>query len=300
MAELPRVAPLANAFRALTGSASELIELAGGMVFTEGPVWLAAQQKLIWSDVRGNRMHGWTKAEGVSVYRDPSDVSNGNTLDGDGRLITCQMGARRVVRTEHDGSVTVLAETYKGGRLNSPNDVVVKSDGTIWFTDPDYGLLGGRAGPGDEKEQEGNFVFRLDPSSGELTVVADDFDKPNGLAFTPDERKLYIADSGRTHREDAPHHIRVFDVEGGKTLKDGRVFAEIEPHIPDGLRIAPDGKVFTSAGDGVQVFTPEGELIGKFLTPEVAANCCFGGPEGDTLFITASSSVWSVRLNIAA
>lgn len=294
--ELPRFEALDPAFRALLRPDSRFDLVANGMKFTEGPVWIASKQELIWSDVRGNRMYRWHKDRGVSVFRDPSDVSNGNTLDLEGRLLTCEMRARQVVRTDLDGTRRVVADSYNGGRLNSPNDVVVKSDGAIWFTDPDYGLVAPDVGSGVHREQPGNYVFRLDPVSGALTVVADDFDKPNGLAFSPDESKLYIADSGRTHRPDAPHHIRVFDVIDGDHLANGRLFAKIEPHIPDGMRVAPDGKVFTTAGDGVQVFSPDARLLGKFLTPEVAANCAFGGPDGDVLYICASSSVWAIQL----
>jgi gluconolactonase len=202
------------------------------------------------------------------------------------------------VRTEDDGSMTVLADTHAGGRLNSPNDVAVKSDGTIWFTDPDYAIIESDGGAETAKEQDGNFVYRLDPESGDLEVVVDDFDKPNGLAFSPDESLLYVVDSARTHGEDRPHHLRVFDVVDGRRLENGRVFTVIEPYIPDGLRVAPSGDVFTSAGDGVQVFTPGGQLIGTFITPEVAANLCFGGPDGDTLFICATSSVWAIRIRL--
>ncbi len=298
MTELPRIEAMDGRFEALLRPDSRFELIADGLVFSEGPLWMPEERALVWSDVRTNRMWRWTKEDGASVLRDPSGVANGNALDGEGRLITCEMRGRGVVRTERDGSTTVLADSYDGGKLNSPNDVVVKSDGTVWFTDPDYGLVGSDVSSGAAKEQGGNYVFRLDPETGDLSVVAGDFDKPNGLAFSPDESLLYIVDSARTDGEDRAHHLRVFDVVDGVRLSGGRVFAVIEPWIPDGLKVGPGGEVFTTAGDGVQVFTPEGELIGKFLTPEVAANCAFGGPAGDTLFICATASVWAIRLSL--
>ncbi len=298
MAELPRIESLDPAFDRYLRADSEFDEIIGGAVFTEGPVWVPDGHYFLCSDVRTSTMYRWSEADGQSVYREPSNSANGNFLDLEGRLITCEGGARRVVRTEHDGSMTVLADAHAGGRLNSPNDVVVKSDGTIWFTDPDYGIIESDAGPETAKEQDGNFVYRLDPDTGDLEVVLEDFDKPNGLAFSPDETLLYVVDSARTHGEERPHHLRVFDVVDGRRLENDRVFTVIEPYIPDGLRVAPSGDVFTSAGDGVQVFTPGGQLIGKFLTPEVAANLCLGGPGGDTLFICATSSVWAIRIQL--
>jgi len=298
MINLPRAEGVDDRFEALLRPDSRFDPVAGGLAFAEGAVWLPADSSLVWSDIRHDRVWRWSQADGASVLREPSGIANGSAIDGEGRLITCEMRGRRVVRAEPDGSMTVLANSYRGGKLNSPNDVVVKLDGTVWFTDPDYGIVSPQVGSGAPKEQDGNYVFRLDPETGDLTVVVDDFDKPNGLAFSPDESLLYIADSGRTHGDDAPHHVRVFDVIDGERLEGGRVFAVIEPYIPDGLKVAPNGNVFVAAGDGVQVFTPDGELIGKFLTPEVVGNCAFGGPEGDTLFICASASLWAIRLNL--
>lgn len=298
MTDLPRVESLDPAFDRYLLPDSKFDQIISGVVFSEGPVWVPDGSYFLCSDVRTSTMYRWSEAGGQSVYRQPSNSANGNFLDPEGRLITCEGGARRVVRTEDDGSMTVLADTHAGGRLNSPNDVAVKSDGTIWFTDPDYAIIESDGGAETAKEQDGNFVYRLDPESGDLEVVVDDFDKPNGLAFSPDESLLYVVDSARTHGEDRPHHLRVFDVVDGRRLENGRVFTVIEPYIPDGLRVAPSGDVFTSAGDGVQVFTPGGQLIGKFITPEVAANLCFGGPDGDTLFICATSSVWAIRIRL--
>ncbi|HYE00314.1 MAG TPA: SMP-30/gluconolactonase/LRE family protein, partial [Alphaproteobacteria bacterium] len=215
--------------------------------------------------------------------------------DREGRLVTCEHGTRRVTRTEADGTITVLADRHRGRRLNSPNDVVVKSDGTIWFTDPPYGILSDYEGYKADSEQEGNFVFRLDPASGELRVVADDFDKPNGLAFSPDESLLYIADSGISHDPAGPHHIRRFAVEGA-ALRDLGVFAVIDPGTADGLRVDRHGHVWTSAGDGVQVLAPDGTLLGRIRTPEIASNLCFGAGR---LFITATSAVYAIAVNTA-
>jgi len=258
--------------------------VATNLKFTEGPVWLPGAQTLLFSDIPANTIYQWTPAAGLSVFRSPSHNANGNILDREGRLITCEHGARRVTRTETNGTVTVLTAAYRGRAFNSPNDAVVKRDGTIWFTDPPYGL-GTR-----DKEQDGNYVFRLDPGAAEPVIVARDFVMPNGLCFSPDESMLYIADSG------APRHIRRFRVTATNTLKDDGVFAAITPGAPDGIRVDARGRLFSTAGDGVHVFSPSGTLLGKIHTYESAANCCFGGPDGATLFITARTSVWRITL----
>jgi gluconolactonase len=230
---------------------------------------------------------------GTTVFRHPSNNSNGNTRDRQGRLVTCEHGARRVSRTEHDGSITVIADTYKGKRLNSPNDVVVKSDDTIWFTDPPYGILSDYEGHKLPMEYGGCYVFRFEPKTGKLTVVADDFARPNGIAFSPDEKKLYIVDTEASHKADGHHHIRIFDVVDGKKLARGRVFAVISPGIPDGLRVDTDGNVWTSAGDGVHCLSPQGQLLGKIKVPEVVSNLTFGGPLRNRLFITGTTSLYA-------
>lgn len=268
-------------------------KLHGGMLWAEGPVWFADGQYLLWSDIPNNVILQYCERLGVRVYRHPSNNTNGHTRDREGRLISCEHGGRRVSRTEHDGSYTVLVDRYKGQRLNSPNDVVVKSDGTIWFTDPPYGIMSEYEGHKTKSAIGANYVYRLDPKTGGLTVVADDFDKPNGIAFSPDERKLYIADTGRSHDPDGPHHIRVFDVVDGRKLAKGRVFAEISPGMADGFRLDTDGNVWTSAGDGVHCFSPRGDLLGKVLVPEVVSNVCFGGPKRNRLFITATTSLYA-------
>jgi gluconolactonase len=269
-------------------------KLHGGMLWAEGPVWSADSNYLLWSDIPNNVILQWAEGLGVRIYRHPSNNSNGHTRDRQGRLVSCEHGARRVTRTEHDGSITVLADRYKGKRLNSPNDVVVKSDGSVWFTDPPYGIMSDYEGHKAKSEIGACNVYRIDPKSGDLAVVADDFNKPNGIAFSPDEQILYIADTGGSHDPDGEHHIRAFDVVGGKKLRNGRVFAEISPGLADGFRIDTDGNVWTSAGDGVHCFSPKGELLGKIRVPEVVSNVCFGGPKRNRLFITATTSLYAV------
>ena len=233
-------------------------------------------------------------AGSVSVFRTDSNYSNGNTRDREGRLVTCEHGARRVTRTEHDGSITVIADSYKGKRLNSPNDVVVKSDGTIWFTDPSYGIMSDYEGHKGEMEQDGCHVYRFDPKSGKLTVVADDFDKPNGLAFSPDESMLYVADSACAHEPEKPRHIRAFKVGKDNTLKGGKAQFILKQGFPDGFRVDTDGNVWTSAGAGVDVFAPEGDLLGRINFPQGVSNLVFGGPKRNRLFITCTHEVYSM------
>lgn len=265
-----------------------------GSRWAEGPVYFADGDFLLWSDIPNNRVLRWTPDGMVSVYRHPSDFANGHTRDRQGRLVSCEQGTRRVTRTEYDGRITVLADAYRGKRLNSPNDVVVKSDGSVWFSDPPYGILSDHEGYRGESELGANYVFRLDAGSGRLEVVADDFDKPNGLAFSPDEKTLYVSDTGLSHDPDGPHHIRAFDVDERARLSDGRVFAEVSPGAPDGFRLDTDGNLWTSAGDGVHCYSPQGELLGKIGIPEVVANLTFGGPRKNRLFITATTSLYAV------
>jgi gluconolactonase len=269
-----------------------------GMRWAEGPVYFADGRYLVLSDIPNNRMLRWEEESGqVSVFRYPSGFSNGNTRDRQGRLVSCEHGNRRVTRTEPDGTITVLTDRFEGKRLNSPNDVVVKSDGSVWFTDPPYGILTDYEGHKAESEIGSCNVYRLDPAGGEPRIVCDDFDKPNGLAFSPDEKLLYIADSGRSHGADKPHHIRVFDVAADGALSGGRVFADIDPGVPDGFRIDVDGNLWIAAGDGVHCHSPQGELLGKILTPETVANVTFGGAQRNRLFIAATSSLHAVYLN---
>lgn len=273
-----------------------LERVATGFRWTEGPVWFGDAGALLFSDIPNNAIMRWIEGEGVSVYRKPSDFANGHTRDRQGRLITCSHGRRAVLRTELDGTVTVLADRYRGLRLNSPNDVVVKSDGTIWFTDPHYGIKLDYEGERAEQELPCN-VYRLDPGTGELTVVADDFGGPNGLAFSPDESKLYIADTGAIFDPCAKRCIRLFDVEDGQRLTGGEVFHAIDAGAADGFRIDEDGNIWSSAADGVHCIAPDGRLLGKIKVPEVVANLTFGGRFRSRLFICASSSVYAISLN---
>lgn len=283
-------------FYGLTVQIAEVEELFSGCRWAEGPVWFNEHSTLVWSDIPNRRMLRWIEGEGVSVFRADSNHANGNTRDRQGRLVSCEHGGRRVSRTEPDGTITVIADSYGGKPLNSPNDVVVKSDGSIWFTDPNYGIMSDYEGHKADMEQEGCFVFRVDPQSGALSIVADDFDKPNGLAFSPDERVLYIADSGRSHDPDGPHHIRAFDVGAGGALSNGRVFCEVDPGVPDGFRIDVDGNLWTSCGDGVICFAPDGTALGKVRVPQTVSNVTFGGPKRNRLFITATKSLYAVYL----
>jgi gluconolactonase len=272
--------------------------LATGMLWAEGPVYFGDGGYLLWSDIPNDRMMRLLPGSETVLYRAPSGYANGNTRDRQGRLVTCEHGGRRVTRTEYDGTITVLADNYRGNRLNSPNDVVVASDGAIWFTDPPYGILSDYEGNRAEPELGGCHVFRSDPESGALEIVADDFAKPNGLAFSPDESILYIADSGLSHDPQGPHHLRALEVRNGRELTGGRVFAEIDPGLPDGLRVDSDGYVWCSAHDGVHCFAPDGTLVGKILTPERVSNLTFGGPKKNRLFITATTSIYSIYTNV--
>ena len=273
------------AFRAVVPSDAKLERLATGMVFTEGPVWVPREGGfLVFSDIPANELKKWTAPAGLQVFRQPSGNANGHTLDRQGRIISCEHTGRRVSRLEADGTWTTVVDQFEGKKFNSPNDVVVKSDGTIWFTDPDYGL------GGKPREIDGCLVFRFDPKTKSLAAVVKDFDKPNGLCFSPDEKKLYIADSGK------PRHIRVFEVTPDNTLSAGRVFCAIDKGGPDGIRCDSDGRIYSSAGDGIHVFAPDGRLLFKILAPETPANLCFGGTDGKTLFITARKSLYSIRV----
>ena len=271
-----------------------------GARWLEGPAWFPAGRYFICSDIPNNRMLRYDECDGsVSVFRTPSNNSNGNSVDREYRLVTCEHQARRVTRTGHDGGVTVIAERYQGKRLNSPNDVVVKSDGSIWFTDPPYGILydyeGGRAEP----EIGSNNVYRVDPASGAITAVATDFDKPNGLAFSPDEKYLYIADTGVSHRIGGNKHIRRLAVKAdGAALGASTVFADCTAGLFDGFRVDADGRIWTSAADGVHCYEPDGTLTGKIKIPELVANVCFGGPMLNRLFICGTTTMYSAYLAI--
>lgn len=285
-------------FRRYTIPIVFLEKLHGGMRWAEGPVWFGDHQCLIWSDLPNNRMLRWDEMSGqVTTFRSPSNFSNGNTRDREGRLITCEHRGRRVTRTELNGEITVLVDRYQGRRLNSPNDVVVRSDGTVWFTDPTYGISAEYEGGKAESETGVCNVYRFDPRDGSLRVVADDFFRPNGLAFSPDEKRLYIADSGFWPNPEWPHHIRCFDVSDEGQVHNSRVIAEVSPGIADGFRVDVDENIWTSAGDGVHCYTVGGDLIGKIPVPEKVANVCFGGPARDRLFICGHTSLYAIHMN---
>lgn len=275
--------------------------IATGFRWAEGPVYFPDGGYLLWSDIPNNRVMRWLEEDGhVSEFRRGANYANGNTRDLQGRLITCEHDTRRVVRTEFDGTITSLIERFEGRPLNAPNDVVVASDGAIWFTDPGYGIDGDYEGHKAKCELAAN-VYRLDPRTGEARVVADDFIRPNGLAFSPDEKRLYVVDSGITHG--GPSHIRCFDVADGH-LRKAKVFAEdFAPGLTDGLRTDINGNVWCSMGwadpgeDGVRCYSPEGELLGKIHLPEGCANLCFGGRKRNRLFMTASTSVYALYVD---
>jgi gluconolactonase len=286
-------------FNRLVNSNARLEKLYEGCRWAEGPAYFAAGRCLVWSDIPNDRMMRYDETSGaVSVFRHPAGYSNGNTVDRQGRLVTCEHGGRRVSRTEPDGSITVIASHHDGKRLNSPNDVVVRSDGSIWFTDPSYGIDTDYEGHKAESEIGACHVYRVDPNSGEIRVVADDFERPNGIAFSLDERRIYIADTGSTHVKDGPRHIRVFDVDERGKLTNGKIFAQSTSGLFDGLRLDEAGRIWTSAGDGVHCYDPDGTLIGKILVPEVVANVVFGGPKRNRLFICGTTSLYAMLVQV--
>jgi gluconolactonase len=273
---------------------AELVHSHG--VFTEGPVWFADQECLLWSDIPANRIMRLTADGAVSVFRAGSNHTNGNTRDRQGRLVSCEHSSRRVTRTEIDGTITVLADRFAGQPLNSPNDVVVKSDGSVWFTDPDYGIR--LHIPGGEKFQPADHVFRIAPD-GALTAVARDFDKPNGLAFSPDEQVLYVADSAITDGPGRNSHIRRFDVAADGTLSGGDLFATTSG-VPDGMRVDVAGNVWASAGAKIDVYAPDGVLLGQIADfPAPVTNLTFGGRDRDRIFVTAGGSLFAIGVAIA-
>jgi gluconolactonase len=268
------------------------------MGFTEGPVWLPEQRILVLSDIPNSRLMQWSEDGGLAVFRE-AEAPNGNLLDLEGRLLTCQHGARNIVRTERDGSITVLVDRFEGRRFNSPNDVAVKSDGTLWFTDPPWGLANLTEG----KELDGNWVYRLDPAVGEITVVIRDLAMPNGIAFSPDETRLYVADTGglltapEFEHHDAPATLSAYEVVAGRKVGAQPVWrAET---VCDGMCVDEQGDIYATGDTGVTVWSPQGVLLRTIVVPEVPANVCFGGPEFKTLFITARTSLYAVELDVA-
>ncbi len=267
-----------------------------GCEWAEGPVYFPEGDYVLWSDIPNNRMLRFDAGTGdTTVFREPCNNTNGHFRDQQGRLVSCEHAENRISRTESDGTVTTLVDNFEGKRLNSPNDLVVKSDGTIWFTDPPYGILSDREGNQRASELDGNFTYRYDPETDDLSVVDDIGDRPNGLAFSPDEKLFYLADTGE------PRDITVFDVEDdGKTLSNRRLFAEVRPGAADGFRIDELGNIWTSARDGVQCYSQDGILLGKILIPEQAtANLVFGDEDGKRIYICGDTSLYSVRVRVA-
>jgi gluconolactonase len=274
---------------AIVPDGSRVDRLATGFQFTEGPVWNPVDGVLLFSDIHANRIYAWSPDGGVTLFREPSGNSNGLTYDQAGRLILCEHETRRLARLDRQDVYTVLSDRFQGKRLNSPNDVVVKSDGTIYFTDPPYGI--------QPEAQELPFqgVFRFDPARQAMTLLAEDFDRPNGLAFSPDEGVLYVADSS------SRRHIRAFTVRPDGTLCDGRVFAVIRseaPGNPDGMKIDVEGHLYSAAAGGIWVFQADGETVGVISTPETPANCAWGDDDGRSLYITARTSIYRIRLTV--
>jgi len=295
----PAIQILDPSFAKYRVNAAAVERLATGFRWCEGPVWFGDGRYLLWSDIPNNRIMRWDEETGVtSVFRKPSNNANGNTRDRQGRLVTCEHDARRVTRTEYDGSITVILDRFEGKPLNSPNDVVVKSDDSIWFTDPPFGILGNYEGHMAEVELPTN-VYRVDGKTGKATVVSGEVNRPNGLCFTPDESKMYIVESGTV-----PRRIWVYDLSGdGTKLANGRIFIDAGPHgTPDGFRCDVDGNLWAGWGmgeghDGVMIFSPKGEPIGRVALPERCANLCFGGLRRNRLFMASSQSLYALYVN---
>ena len=280
------------AFATFVMGNAPLKRLATGFDWVEGPVWFGDQNCLLFSDIPNNRIVRWSE-DGVTTFRQPANYTNGHTRDLQGRLISCEHGGRRVTRTEWDGTITVIADSFDGKPLNSPNDVIVARDGAIWFTDPHYGIMTDYEGFKSPQELPCQ-VYRVDPQGG-LEAVITDMACPNGLAFSPDESRLYVADTGRMFHSD-PQNIKVFDMVAGRPTN-GRLFHQIDKGCADGIRLDSDGNLWSSAGDGVHCIAPDGHLMGKILVPETVSNICFGGRAKHRLFITATTSLYSVILN---
>ncbi len=280
--------------RGVVDESATLDQLAGDFRFTEGPIWHPRDEHLTFSDIPGNRLYRWSEASGLSVLREPSNMANGNTYDGEGRMLTCEHATSRVTRTEPDGSVIVLASHYQGKELNSPNDIVVRRDGTVWFTDPTYGRADG-VGVARPPQLDFRGVFRMGPNGENLTVVCADFDMPNGLAFTPDQKHLYVADTPRKH-------VRRFAVDENGQLRGGEVFAESTgegPGAPDGLKTDRAGNVFCAGPGGVHIYHPaDGACLGVIETPAFCANFTWGGGDMHTFFLTASKGLYRIRVKV--
>jgi gluconolactonase len=287
---LPAVLPGATVksesegFAAVADPGAKLDTVATGLQFTEGPVWISGGGYLLFSDIPADKIYRWSAADGLSVWRTPSGKSNGLLLDAQGALLVCEHWGRKLSRVYSPDSAVTICGSFGGKLLNSPNDVALDADGSLWFTDPPYGL------EGREQEQPASYVFHVAANGGEPVAVVDDFVRPNGIVFSPDKKVLYISDSQAAV-------VRSFRVEGGK-LEEIGVFAKISPGGPDGMCVDSEGRLYVTAGDGVQVFSPEGVLLGRILTPQQPTNCCFGGEDWDTLYMTARPDVYAVKLKV--
>ena len=285
-------------FGALFNGNGHVEKLATGFKWAEGPAWFGGGRYLVWSDIPNDRMMRFDETDGsVSVFRSPSGNSNGNTVDRQGRLISCEHAGRRVSRTEHDGTIVTLADSFEGKRLNSPNDAVVKSDGSIWFTDPSYGIDSDYEGNKATSEIGACNVYRIDPNTLAVSAVITDMVRPNGLAFSRDEKLLYVADTGATHKPGHPAEIRVYDI-AGNSASNGRQFVVCDAGLFDGFRLDNDGRIWSSAADGVHCFAPGGTLLGKVLVPEPVANVAWGGSKYNVLYICGTTSLYAVRLMV--
>jgi gluconolactonase len=295
----PSIEVLDERFEKLAHGNVHLDKLYTGCRWAEGPAYFAAGKYLVWSDIPNDRVMRFDETDSsVSVFISPAMNHNGHTVDREGRLVSCEHRGRCVSRIEHDGARVVLADRFEGKRLNSPNDVVVKSDGSIWFTDPSYGIDSNYEGDAAPSEIGASNVYRIDPASGAVAAVATDFVKPNGIAFSLDEKELFVVDTGATHVKNGPRHIRAFAVnDDGKSLGKSRIFATCSVGLFDGFRFDTKGNLWTSAGDGVHVFAPDGALIGKIKVPEVVANVCFGGPKRNRLYICGTTSLYAIYVN---
>jgi gluconolactonase len=294
----PRFADVANA----GNHATPLERLCTGAVWSEGPVWMRETGELLWSDIPNNRMLCWHAARGMTVWREPVEFTNGHVREADGALLHCSHGQRALVRTRFDAQGRpigdqIVVDRWQGRRLNSPNDVVVKRDGTIWFTDPPYGIVSDYEGHKAESELRACCVFRFDPATGALRISSDVVEHPNGLAFSPDESVLYVSDTSAALSRDGNHHIVAFDVVAAQDLANPRVFAVVEPGLADGFRVDVHGFVYTSSEDSVQVYHPDGTRIGRIAVPEKVGNLVFGGERGNELYICASTSLYRIVLN---
>lgn len=281
--------------RALVDPNASLVELDNSSQHAEGPVYLPSSDSVVWSDVRGDRILRWCAGE-VSILREPARFQNGNALDLAGRIVACSHGDRAIIRQGDHDQWHILVSSYQGKRLNSPNDLIVKSDGTIWFTDPPFGLTQEDEGYGGEQEQPGSFVFRFDPATGEIDAVITTMVRPNGLAFNPDESLLYVSDTSAVENPNMCHDIQVYDIIDGRTTANRRTFAVVEPGQPDGFCVDQQGNVFTSSQDSVQIYSPEGTYLGKIPIPETCTNLTFGGKNQDRLFITTETSLQTIQL----